>query len=401
MPTRKPPTDPSGKKPRRSGARSKTDLHPSLAHLKTISIAGADDPDGLSPELSSDSLNYLIYRTGPKDITQGKRVYLTKTWEPPDAESIKKQFGGGEFYIHVQEGGRITKGSARIVIEGEPIVQSDNQADLKLSELPASSDPVVNALVRQFENVTERLLAEIQDLKAQRSGSSGGGFDPDNFQRMIDIARRARYEDYAMKIGLGSEQSEAPTLTEDVINQRISAYMDMFSKGIEIGSGKEPTESNPLMELLAPMIASVIQKNQIPTAAQVPSALDKPAGGTASPGQGEPTRSGSPYDIEIEKQRTELEEKTVEMKLEALAGKLVNAIRVMLDALEAEIQYTNLQVIGFIHKEISEPEIQIVKDRLTFDNVRMLMQQTPGDQISLDNNRERVESILSDLQKTL
>lgn len=399
MPKAKPSVDRPPDK-RKVARPRKPKLHPSLRHLTPIATPVDDQSLFPGGDLESGMLNYLIYRVGPKSITHGKRVYLDKQWEVPDAESLKARFGGGEFHVVVHADGRLVKGSARIVIEGEPKIESQAGDSAALGDLPVSSDPVVNMLVQQVERLTERLLTEMRDLKAERRQprADDSAFNPENFKKMLSIARESRYTDMLMQTALGGE-SAAPTISEKVISDRLSSMLEMLKMGMEYGQDKEPAESEGLMGLLAPLLQKILAGNAMQPPGVKPVETTNIVTGNTAPVPSLAT--GASDAVDIDKNRIELETNVTEMRMEVLFQKLSTAVSVMLSAIESDVDYSIDQIVEFIEKTISFDELKIIDSYLTFDNVRKLMVSEPDDQISLDNNRERVESILSAIRARL
>lgn len=378
-------------------------LHASLQHLASDAVPVDDTELFPGAGLQDSMLSYLIYRIGPKSVTLGKRVYLGKFWEAPDAESIKAQYGGGEYHIAVHDKGRLVKGSARIMIAGEPITESHASDVTSLGDLPTSSDPVVNILVKQVEKLTERLLTGRRESNAIAPRQDDSAFTPESFERMLNIARKSRYTDLVMQTALGGETA-SPTISEKVISDRMTAMLEMLKMGMELGQNKEPTESGGLMELIAPLVQKILANNPL----QAPAV--RPVGVTATGAVGiadvqagsVPSRAADPANnVEIDQNRERLETDVAERRLEVLAQKLSKAVTVMLSAIESETIYTDVQILGFIYNVILLEELSMISDYLTFDHVRQLMRNEPEDQISLDNNKERVESVLAAIQKQL
>jgi len=398
MPEAKPSKDHSPDK-RKTTRTRKPKLHSTLQHLSPIATPVDDTTLFPSGDFDGGMLNYLIYRVGPKSVTQGRRVYLTKTWEIPDAESLKARFGGGEFHIVVHDKGRLVKGSARVVIEGEPKIESQSGDSATLGDLPVSSDPVVNMLVQQVEKLTERLLTEMQDLRAARVPSAeDSAFNPENFKKMLGIARESRYTDMLMQTALGGDSS-SPTISEKVISDRLSSMLEMLKMGMEYGQEKEPAESGGLMALFAPLLQKILASSEMQSPGVKPVEAADIAAGTTAP---VPSRAiGASNDIDVDKGRIELETNVTEMRQEMLTQKLSTAVGVVLDALESETEYSTDQVVAFVTKTISIEELSSIHSYLTFDNIRRLVELIPDDQISLDNNKEKVEAVLLAIRSRL
>jgi len=381
-------TLPAKKKKRQPGA-----IHPALKHLESACVSVDDDGRG-SGESELEGLKggrFMLHRVGPKSACQGRRLYLHTFHYSPSLDEIKELFGGGEFWIQIYENGSYSKGSPRIIIEGDPKIVTDNSPDKALDALPVSHDPVVNALMQTVVQFMDRMVEEIKELKGVVPASTG--LNPEKIRELMNAATEAQLTNRLVLMATGGSDGSSAVDAESVAERRLKSLLDMFKMGIETGRegdgggdgmGGLISRFAPLLEK---MMVSPAVNAAVPTPAQTRTAPTAPIIDVTEAAVSPPT----------EKDREDLERKAQEFKTEMLFRKLQGGVGAMLDALESEVEYDDKQICGFIIAAVPVEELALVRTYLTFDKVRLLSQSNPQDQIALDGNKARIERILVEL----
>lgn len=391
MPRSKKPSDgstlPEKKKKRQSGS-----IHPALKHLESACVSVDDDGQG-SGESELEGLKggrFMLHRVGPKSACQGRRLYLHTFHYSPSLEEIKELFGGGEFWIQIYENGSYSKGSPRIIIEGDPKIVTDDSPEKALGTLPVSPDPVVNALMQTVVQFMDRMVEEIKDLKGIVPVSTG--LTPEKIRELMNAATEAQLTNRLVLMATGGSDGSPSVDTEAVAERRLKALLDMFKMGIE--TGREGDGGDGVGGLIG-RFAPLLEKLMVSPAMNAVTPTKVPA--QAAPTAPVIDVSGTAVSPPTEKDREDLERKAQEFKTEMLFRKLQGGVSAMLDALESEVEYDDEQICDFIIAAVPVGELALVRAYLTFDKVRLLLQSSPQDQIALDGNKGRIEGILVEL----
>jgi len=395
MPRSKNPADgstsPKTKKKRQPGS-----IHPSLKHLESACVSVDSDGQG-SGESELEGLTgtrFMLHRVGPKSACQGRRLYLHTFHYSPSLEEIKELFGGGEFWIQIYENGSYSKGSPRIIIEGDPKIVTEDSPEKALGTLPVSPDPIVNALMQTLMQFMDRMVEEIRELKGVAPVSTG--LSPEKIRELMNAATEAQLTNRLILMATGGSEGSSAVEAESVTERRLKSLLDMFKMGIETGrEGVGGDGMGGLIGKFAPLLEKMMVSPAVnavrPTAVPTQAAPVAPIVDVSQTAVSQPT----------EKDREDLERKAQEFKTEMLIQKLQSGVGSMLDALESEVEYDDKQVCDFIIAAVPVEELALVREYLTFDKVRLLSQSNPQDQIYLDMNRVRVKGVLVELMKRL
>jgi hypothetical protein len=389
---------PKKKRPRKGS------IHPKLAHLAGACI-GVEDGAGTLAESELAGITAdrcLLYRVGPKSVTNGKRVFLHTFGYYPEISEIKELFGGGEFWVQVYSDGGYAGGSPRIAIEGEPKLISESSPGKALDSLPSSSDPVVNVLMQTLMQFMDRMVEEIKELKADSPVASG--LNPEKVRELVNAATEAQLTNRLILMATGGGQA-SPVDADEVAERRLKTMLDIFKMGIDAardGGDGETTGGGfgGILNRFAPLLEKLVANSAM-------NAAIKPVG---PPGQAvvDTIPTAPVIDVSevsdpaaIEKDRENLEGKTQEFRTEMLIQRLRNGVSAMLDAFESDNEYDDEQICDFIMGAVPTEELALVRTYLTFDKVRMLSTSNAPDQIALDSNRDRVEIVLAKLVSRL
>ena len=393
MPQSKPQAD-NGTPEKKPGRKRKGAIHPSLKHLESACIDVDDGGKNLgeSELANSGGDRFMLYRVGPKDVTKGRRIYLHTFDYTPTLEEIQKLFGGGEFWIQVFSNNGYAQGSPRIAIEGEPKIVKAESAEKMLETLPTSSDPIVNVLM-QF---MERLVDQMQEIRT--GNQQAGGLTPERLRELVAVAQESQLTNQLIGMATSGPQSGSPD-ADAIAEKRFHSMLEVFKLGMETGrqsdgGGDTAGGLGSFAPLLEKLLSSPLL-NQNPTAAR------QPGGSVERPGPAPvtATAAGAGDLAKLEADRAALESKVIEVRQDVLIQKLQRAIQTMLSAFEADVEYTDDQICGFVLQVLSVDEVRLVASYLTFEQVKAITVSLPEDQIALDNHKERVESILSELTK--
>jgi hypothetical protein len=396
-----------GASPKKKPRTRKPKIHPGLAHLASACVGIEDGTETLeSSELAGVSADRcMLYRVGPKSVTNGRRVFLHTFGYYPEIDEIKEMFGGGEFWVQVYSNGGYAGGSPRIAIEGEPKLLKDGSPGGVLGALPSSSDPVVNVLMQTLVPFMDRMLGEIKELKSASAGSTG--LNPEKIKELMNAATEAQLTNKLILMATGTGESSAAD-TEAIAERRLKALLDMFKMGIETGRDGDSGDGAagilgrfaPLLEKLitTPLTGNVNRPAHIPD--RRPAAVT-PVGVQAAPEAPVIDVSKTIDPSVMEKDREKLEGETQEFKTQMLVQNLQKGISAMLDAIESEVEYDDKQICDFVMAVVPIGELSLVRTYLTFDKVRLLVQSNPQDQIALDGNQVRVEIVLAELVSRL
>lgn len=386
------------KKPR------KVSIHPKLAHLAGACIGVEDGTETLAESelagLTADRC--LLYRVGPKSVTNGKRVFLHTFGYYPEITEIKELFGGGEFWVQVYSDGGYAGGSPRIAIEGEPKLITESSPGKALDSLPSSSDPVVNVLMQTLMQFMDRMVEEIKELKAGSPVSSG--LNPEKVRELMNAATEAQLTNRLVLMATGGGQA-SPVDADEVAERRLKTMLDIFKMGIDTardggGDGGGGGGFGGLLNRFAPLLEKLVANSAMSSPSR-PVVSPEAAGVKSIPTAPIIDVSEASDPAAIEKDRENLEGQTQEFKTQMLVERLQSGISAMLDALESGNEYDDGQICGFIMGAVPVEELALVRTYLTFEKVRMLVQSHPEDQIALDSHKARVEVVLAELSSRL
>jgi len=386
--------------PREKTRKKKKDqtIHPSLDHMRSACVSIDDGEQKLSEsELANTSGDrFMLYRVGPKSITKGMRLYLQTFNYTPTLDEIKELYGGGEFWIQVFSNGSYAEGSPRIAIEGEPKVVQDVTPGKEIDALPQSSDPVVNILMQTVMQFQERIVAEIKDIRSM--GAQSSGLTPDRLRDLIAVATEAQLTNQLVLMATGTGDKSADADREAMVDRRLKSTLEIFKMGFEAANQRDGGDgSDGFLGSVGPLIEKIVSG---PLMGNVPTDHADPRTGIVTvPGQvaaADQATAAAIYPSQTEKDRIELEAKINENRKGAAVAKLRKAVCAMLDAFEADTDYKDEEVCRFVLKVVNPDELWAISQhaRIDFDNVRGLMEHDPANQISLDDNRDRVEAIL-------
>jgi hypothetical protein len=375
------------KKPkrRRKQDRDKAALHPVLAHFGSgaEAVELSDDVSLKETELAgSDAVDILLFRTEPREYSGPPHQYLDTFDTAPTLKLLRDRFGGGKYLIRVYKDGRFQKGAATVVIAGPPRVAPVEKIE---------KEPVAGAVTNggQVSDVVlamvERMRGEILEAVHMIDGfgkSKSTGLDASSLSDLIDVANRKMVE---TRILSGLLPAAQPTVAPESsnISDFLKLGLEIFKAGAEFGP-KEADGSSGMLGMLQPLLQRLL----------TPAPAEKP--GPVMPiAAHDPLAGVGVEPVDVEAQRREVEAQSAEARKAAVIAKLKNAVRLMLTAIESEVEYTEGEICEKIRQVISQPEIDALGDGLSFENVYGLMRDEPEEQIMLDEHKDSVTRILA------
>jgi len=376
-------------KRRRKQARDKAELHPALAHFGSGAevVELSDDASLKDTELAgSDAVDILVFRTEPREYSGPPHQYLETYDTPPTLKLLRDRFGGGKYLIRVYKDGRFQKGAATIVIAGAPRVVPVETIDKE----PAPGETATGGQVSDVVlSMVERMRTEMLEAIARITGDGqpkSAALDAAGLSELIDMANRKRLESQLLT-GLFPPVQTAPAESSS-ISDFLKLGLEIFKAGAEFGP-KEADGSTGMLGMLQPLL----QKLLAPAPAEKPGAVLPIRAADDLAGAGTlPVHSADMSDVEA--QRRQVEAQSSQARKAAVIEKMRSAVRLMLSAIESDVEYTDKEVCEKILQVISQPEIDTLGDGLTFDNVYGLMREEPEEQIVLDEHKESVTRIL-------
>ena len=372
-------------KRRRKQNRDKADVHPLLASLGSDSeaVAFADDADLQDTELGgTKAVDIMVFRTEPREYTGPPHQYLETFDTPPTLKLLRDRFGGGKYLVRVYADGRYQKGARTVVIAGPPRVVPVETIDKEpvpgAGATAGQVSDVVLALVERMRTETLEAIARISGDGQPKSAA----LDAAGLSELVDMANRKMVE---TRILSGLIPVTQPTAAPESSNitDFLKLGLEIFKAGAEFGP-KEADGSSGMLGMLQPLLQRLL----------APAPAEKPGPVMPIPAH-DPLAGAGSEPVDVEAQRRQVETQSAEARKVAVIEKLKNAVRLMLTAIESEVDYTDDQVCEKIRQVISQAEIAALGDGLTFDNVYGLMRDEPEDQIVLDEHKDSVTRILA------
>jgi len=381
--------DTTPKKKRRKQQRDKAELHPLLSSFGTDAepVELEDDANLQQTELGgAQPVDVIVFRTEPREYSGPPHQYLETFDTPPTLKLLRDRFGGGKYLIRVHKDGRYQKGAAVVVIAGPPKTAPVETPEKETLPADGGTGDRVSDIVL---GVVERMRSEIVEaLSADRDGAQpkSTGLNANELSELIDMANRKRIETQLLASVLPNpEPAAAPAAAPtSALSDVLKLGLEIFRAGAEYGP-KESEGSGGMLALLEPLLQKLLTP-AAPVVKGVPVTGDIPRPGEIV----EP--------VDVEAQRRSVETESANARKSAMVQNLKEAVRVMLTAIEAEVEYTDAQICYFIERKISEAEIALLGSDLTFENVHALMADEPGEQIVLDEYKDCVTRILRLLQ---
>lgn len=391
MASKKPPTD----------KKSVVPHHPALAHLAQHAtvvdpIKGKVDRNRMASE------PYLchVYRLEPREYSGGPE-WLKAFNEAPPYELIKRMFGGGTYQLKIFQNGAYQKGGLSLTIAGAPKILKDEDAPATVAETAASQgDGKSGDLAAMFAALAEveRKVESAIDRLGDAKGGGLGGLTPERIREIMGAVNATQIESRLINSLFPAAAPVQPTPAAPAVDAQaqVTMVMDIFRMGMEFGQGQEGKGESDITAMLVSQATDLLKSfsGKRPAAPAAPAALPAAAPVASTPAL---TPAADPPDV-TEAQREQVEAVSEDERRALLVQRLKAAICTMLDAITSEIDYTVDDVCGFVLQVITPQEIGLVGDRLTFDNVRALMEGEPENQITLDEKRAIVESVLAKLK---
>lgn len=376
-------------KRRRKQARDKAELHPALAHFGSGAevVELSDDLTLKETEVAgAEAVDILVFRTEPREYSGPPHQYLETYDTPPTLKLLRDRFGGGKYLIRVYKDGRFQKGAATIVIAGAPKVVPVETIDKEPAPGVTTSGGQVSDVVLAM---VERMRTDMLEAIARITGvvqPKNVALDAAGLSELVDMANRKMVETRILATVLPGGQP-TPVAESSNIADFLKLGLEIFKAGAEFGP-KEADGSSGLLGMLEPLLQRLL----------TPAPAEKP--GTVLPiSTPDPLAGAGSEPVDVEAQRRQVETQSADARKAAVVEKLKNAVRLMLTAIESDVDYTDRQVCEKIQQIISQAEIDALGDGLTFDNVYGLMRDEPEDQIVLDEHKESVTRILELLKR--
>lgn len=371
-------------KRRKKQSRDKAELHPVLAYFGTgaEAVELSDDASLTETELAgSEAVDILVFRTEPREYSGPPHQYLDTFDTAPTLKLLRDRFGGGKFLIRVYKNGRFQKGAATVVIAGPPRVVSVETIEKEpLPGACADGGQVSDVVLSMVERMRTEMLEAIARITGDGQPKSAA-LDAAGLSELIDMANRKRLETQLLT-GLFPPVQTAPSESSS-IGDFLKLGLDIFKAGAEFGP-KEADGSSGMLGMLEPLLKRLL----------TPAPAEKPGQVMPIPAH-DPLAGAGSEPVDVEAQRREVEMQSAEARKAVVIEKLKNAVRLMLTAIESEVDYTDEQVCEKIRQIISQTEIAALGSGLTFENVYGLMRDDPEDQIVLDEHKESVTRILA------
>jgi hypothetical protein len=372
-------------KRRRKQNRDKAGLHPVLAHFGSgaEAVELADDASLKETELAgSESVDILVFRTEPKEYSGPPHQYLDTFDTAPTLKLMRDRFGGGKYLIRVYKDGRFQKGAATVTIAGPPKVVPVETVGKEPVPAPGTDGGQVSDVVLAM---VERMRTDMLEAIARISGDGqpkNTALDAAGLSELVDMANRKMVETRILS-GLLPAAQPAPAPESSNISDFLKLGLEIFKAGAEFGP-KEADGSTGMLGLLQPLLQRLL----------TPAPAEKP--GPVMPiATQDPLAGAGSEPVDVEAQRRQVETQSAEARKAAVIEKLKNAVRLMLTAIESEVEYTEAAICEKIRQVISQPEIDALGDGLTFENVYGIMRDEPEEQIVLDEHKDSVGRILA------
>ncbi len=374
-------------KRRRKQDRDKAELHPALAYFGSGAevVELSDDASLKDTELAgSEAVDILIFRTEPREYSGPPHQYLETYDTPPSLKLLRDRFGGGKYLIRVHKDGKFQKGAATVVIAGAPKVVPVETIDKE--PVPGAVTPggqVSDVVLAMVERMRTETLEAIERIPRDGQPKSGA-LDAAGLGDLVDMANRKMVETRILSGLLPVAQPTAAPESSN-ISDFLKLGLEIFKAGAEFGP-KEADGSSGMLGMLQPLLQRLLAPAPAPKTDQVEPIRAVPILRDLASAVAEP--------VDVEAQRRQVEAQSADARKAAVIEKLRNAVRLMLTAIESEIEYTDTEVCDKVRQIITQPEIDALGDGLTFENVYGLMREEPDEQIVLDEHKESVTRIL-------
>lgn len=372
-------------KRRKKQNRDKASLHPALAHFGTDAevVEFSDDESLQDTQLGgSKAADIIVSRTEPREYSGPPHQYLDTFDTVPSLKLLKDRFGGGKYLIRVHQDGRFQKGAATVVIAGPPkVVPVDTIDKEPVPGAGGTAGQVSDVVLSMVERMRTEMLEAISRITGDGQ-PKGAALDAAGLSDLVDMANRKMVE---TRILSGLLPVAQPTATPESSNigDFLKLGLEIFKAGAEFGP-KEADGSSGMLGMLQPLLQRLL----------APAPVEKPGQVVPIPVH-DPLAAAGSEPVDVEAQRRQVETQSAEARKVAVIQKLKSAVRLMLSAIESEVDYSDGQVCEKILQVISQTEIGALGDGLSFDNVYGLMRDEPEDQIVLDEHKDSVTRILA------
>lgn len=373
-------------KRRRKQNRDKASLHPALAHFGTDAevVEFSDDESLQDTQLGgSKAADIIVSRTEPREYSGPPHQYLDTFDTVPSLKLLKDRFGGGKYLIRVHQDGRFQKGAATVVIAGPPkVVPVDTIEKGPVPGAGGTGGQVSDVVLALVERMRTETLEAIERISKDGQPKSAA-LDAAGLSDLVDMANRKMVETRILSGLLPVAQPTAAPESSSNISELLKLGLEIFRAGAEFGP-KEADGSSGMLGMLEPLLRKVL----------TPAPVEKPGQVVPLPDRN-PLAGAGAEPVDVEAQRRQVETQSAEARKVAVIQKLKSAVRLMLTAIESEVDYSDSQVCEKVLQVVSQAEMDALGDGLSFDNVYGLMRDEPEDQIVLDEHKDSVTRILA------
>jgi hypothetical protein len=361
-------------------------IHPALEEFSSIGqVVEPLENEHLKDYKPGDPVRVFLYRIEPKTYSGGGPEILEEFPGAPTLREIQGKFGGGRYLLRPRVKGRFTTGSVEFAINGAPKYPADDQelevSESSLSRAARASGDTTGLVVAMFNDLKKELREELSAV-SRKSADGFSGFDAEALSRFIDVANRKKFETQILGSIFDTEAKKpAAGFSLELVAPLLETALMLFQAGAKMKGGEARTEgSSDLLERILEVLPQILgQRAPVPPGAGAPvpreRALERPV-------------------PDVESRRVEVEQNGVLRKAQLIEEQLKRGVWALVECLEAEVDYSVDQVVEMVRDQVQADVLELVRDKLTFENVRALMKGEPSAQIALDENRERVGQVL-------
>lgn len=346
-----------------SPAKKRNSQKPSISKIES------EDQD---PILADPEQVWDLKRIMPTQGGTRSPDFLERIVGPVDELYVKETYGGGTFkMIARDEQGKYSK-SFTFSIGGParfPKDENHNEPDDR------SLDDIMDDLRGRFPeaDVPEDLKRDLEEIKKSVSGSD----DLRDFDRLIKkVIYAATLTPILSKIGQGGGNSSG---IQDQLGL-LEAAMGLITTGIKVGQGQPIVEKNSETNLM-----DVVNQN-LPGILSILSS-EKKRTGPVSP-------APVPYrGTDQVPSRTDANPPVQEGEM-AFQQRLYQSIEALIKALDSEADMADQEIADFVKQYLTDQDLQDIGQNLTYDNLFQVCKGNADAQLTLRENKDKVESVL-------
>jgi hypothetical protein len=321
---------------------------------------------------------------------EGRHKLIMDEWiGTPDIWRIKRNFGGGRYILQpMDDRGKYVPGSHSFALPGRK-KDPDNPEEVEdqdgAPDAAGGNDYMLKYLIEEKRRLEDKLEHQAY-ISEQKPTAKTSTFDADEMSEFIDALMKKKIAYKAMAPIISALDADSP---KDTSKEQIRTMLEMLEKGLSLGKemsgGANGSSDSSLIEKvllsLAPRLfdsRSQAQSKISDVLAQIPSEQFNPP---QPPNLSIPDSGAGATDGE-------------ETAANMMYAKLERAIRVMVDMLDSERQFSEPEISENIKSILPLSDIKLLGSNFSYDALIHITQAEPELRLIIMEQEDRVKKVI-------